>query len=127
MTNPQGTSWETEIEVRAEKHGVPALRLVKRGEKDEADVRIDGSGGDWQVPALFWKRIVKRGGKVRQPLGERYVVVLTVEDFLDMQALLYTEGVAPTVWVQAKWAEQLSVTKVLAGLKAWLSTKMEDL
>jgi hypothetical protein len=102
-----------------------ALRLVKRGEKNEADVYLWGSGGDWEIPALFWKRIVKKPGKkVRQPLGERKVVVLRYEDFMDMLSVMYTEGVAPAVWVQAKWAEQLSVTKVLGGLVEWLSSKL---
>lgn len=122
MTNPQGTAWETDIVRRAEAQGLGARRLVKQSQKDEADVLIEGLSGD--LPALFWKRIVKRGGKNRSPLGERYVVVLTVDDFLDLLARVDSYGLAPRVWVQAKWAEQISVTKVLGGLRNWLDAKL---
>lgn len=121
MTNPQGTAWETEIVRRAKSIELPAIRLVKQGQKDEADVFV---GWDAENPdafaALLWKRIVKSGGKNRQPLGERYVAVLTVDDFLTL-----VEQAGADVWVQAKWAEQISVTKVLKGLRDWLADRME--
>lgn len=121
MTNPQGTAWETEIVRRAKSIEVPALRLVKQGQKDEADVFVgwDPENPD-AIAALLWKRIVKSGGKNRQPLGERYVAVLTVDDFLTL-----VEQAGADVWVQAKWAEQISVTKVLKGLRDWLADRME--
>lgn len=121
MTNPQGTAWETEIVRRAKSIEVPALRLVKQGQKDEADVFVgwDPENPD-AIAALLWKRIVKSGGKNRQPLGERYVAVLTVDDFLTL-----VEQAGADVWVQAKWAEQISVTRVLKGLRDWLADRME--
>ena len=124
MTNPQGTAWESEIET-----DTGGLRLVKRGQKDEADVVIYGNTEDWTIPALFWKRIVKRGGKVRQPLGERKVVVLRYHDFLEMLEVMQDRDRSPcypTVYVQAKWAEQISVTKVLGGLSTWLAAKLDS-
>lgn len=120
MTNPQGTAWESEIET-----DTGGLRLVKRGQKDEADVFIEGSNPTAEIPALFWKRIVKTGKKVRQPLGERKVVVLRYDDFLDMLEKMDEYGLSPSVYVQAKWAEQISVTKVLGGLSNWLEAKLK--
>lgn len=129
MTNPQGTEWETWTVNNAKQRGIPAIRLVKQGQKNEADVVLGGDD-EWNIPVLFWKRIVKTGGKVRQPLGLRYVAVLEVRDFLDLLAAVRHEDTykhdrpIPTVWVQNKWAQQISVTKVLHGLKVWLIGKL---
>ena len=125
MTNSQGTAWETDSVNRAKARDIPAIRLVKQGQKDEADVLLGGNSEKDHdaIPALFWKRIVKaKNGKNRQPLGERYVVVLGVDDFLD---LLASHPSRPSVYVQNKWAEQISVTKVLKGLRDWLAVRME--
>jgi len=124
VTNPQGTAWETEIVNRAKAKSIPAIRLVKQGQKDEADVLLGGTWDNWNIPVLIWKRIVKSKGKNRQPLGERYVVVLGLDDFIDLMAELNEMG-WPSIWVQAKWAEQISVTKVLKGLRDWLSARLE--
>lgn len=85
-----------------------AERVAEGGSKDLGDVRISTNADEpWLIEckaretlsvttalkkareknkegktALFWKRIVKGKGKVRQPMGERYVVILTLEDFL---------------------------------------------
>jgi hypothetical protein len=122
MTNSQGTVWETDTVNRANEREIPALRLVKTGQKDEADVFI---GWDMFNPdaigVVLWKRIVKRGGKNRQPLGERYVAVLTVDDFLDL-----VRAAGADVYAQNKWAEQISVTKTLYGLRRWLLTRLAD-
>ena len=122
MTNHQGTAWETMLVNKAKAKELPALRLVKQGQKNEADVFMgwDADNPD-AIAAVLWKRIVKAGGKNRQPLGERYVAVLTVDDFLDL-----VRAAGADVWVQAKWAEQISVTKVLRGLRDWLSSRMES-
>lgn len=129
MTNPQGTAWETETVNRAKDRGIPARRLVKQSQKDEADVLMGGDDDSWHIPALFWKRIVKaKKGKPRQPLGERYVVVLGVDDFLDLlERYQHDRDGLPHIWVQNKWAEQISVTKVLYGLRKWLATRMESI
>jgi hypothetical protein len=121
MTNPQGTDWETSIVKRAVGRQLEAIRLVKKSQKDEADVII--YGGPRQIGAVFWKRIVgkKKQGKPRQPLGERYTVTVTEADFLDMLALIPQEN-RPTVYIQAKWSAQLSVTKTLYGLRQWMRT-----
>jgi hypothetical protein len=120
MTNPQGTAWETQIKRLANVCDIPAIRLVKQGQKDEADVFVgwDPENPD-AIAALLWKRIVKKDGKNRQPLGERYVAVLTVDDFMDL-----VRNAGADVYVQAKWAEQISVTKVLYGLRQWLSARL---
>jgi hypothetical protein len=125
MTNPQGTAWETEIVRRAAEAGIPVpRRLVKQGQKDEADVLLPGMAPEWHVPAVVWKRIIKTNKQTRQPLGERYVMILPLDEALDMLALMATENISPNVWVQAKWAEQISVTKVLGGLRRWLTAKL---
>ena len=129
MTNAQGTAWETATVNDALARGIPALRLVKQSQKDEADVLIGNSGTvsplGWNIPVVFWKRIVRGGGKNRQPLGERYVVIIGRDDFMEMLEMLWTENLAPHIWVQNKWAEQISVTKVLKGLRDWLTGRME--
>lgn len=119
MTNPQGSWWETAIVKRCATRELKAIRLVKKSQKDEADVLIYGN--THRIGAVFWKRIVgkKQAGKTRQPLGERYTVTLTDADFLDLLALIPDKD-RPTVYVQAKWAAQLSVTKTLSGLLAWI-------
>lgn len=128
MTNKQGTAWETETVRRAEERGIPAIRLVKQAEANEADVMFNGHE-DWIIPVVLWKRIVKTGKKTRQPLGERYVAVLRVDDFLDLLAAQRTPDTykhdrpQPLVFIQNKWAAQISVTKVLHGLIQWVKAK----
>lgn len=124
MTNPQGTAWETDIVERFRMWGIPAIRLVKQSQKDEADVLVGQSSpiSSWAFGALLWKRIVKGKGKNRQPLGERHVVVLTLDDFIELLSQV-PDDTKYSVWVQAKWTERLSVTKVLAGLNDWVRMK----
>jgi hypothetical protein len=132
MTNPQGTEWETATVNDAKERGIPAIRLVKQSQKNEADVLIGNSHvhpQGWHIPVVFWKRLApkKRGQAKRQPLGERYVVIIGRDDFMEIMEMLWTENLAPTLWVQNKWAEQISVTRVLKGLRDWLSTRLESL
>jgi len=134
MTNPQGTTWETETVTKCETRGLVAQRLVKQSQKDEADVKIQGNSAAWNIPVVAWKRIVKTDAKVRQPLGERRVVIIGFDDFLDLleelwlhgQSFKLEDGEMPTIWVQNKWAQQISVTKVLAGLRQWLTAKLKS-
>lgn len=131
MTNSQGTEWETATVNDAKLRDIPAIRLVKQGQKNEADVLIgftsEPSKLGWHVPALFWKRLgpKKPGQKKRRPLGERHTVTVGRDDFMDMYQALFEAGLAPTLWVQNKWTEQLSVTLVLKGLRDWLSARLE--
>lgn len=89
-----------------------AERIAEGGPKDVGDVRITTKAGEpWVIEckarevlnvtrglakarkknpggrtALLWKRIVKPKGdqKIRQPDGERYVIVLSLGDFLEL-------------------------------------------
>lgn len=132
MTNPQGTKWETETVKACENRELVAQRLVKQSQKDEADVKIQGNSTHWHIPVVAWKRIVKTDAKVRQPLGERKVVIIGFDDFLDILEELWKHGrdfrvddaEVPTIWVQNKWVQQISVTKVLAGLRQWLTARL---
>ena len=104
----QGTKWETYIVAQLNKRFLKGRRLPELGANDEGDIEFydtrgkrwvieakatqtlnvtrvlgkarDKSGGDFT--ALFWKRLVKTGKKIRQPDGEKEVVVISMADFL---------------------------------------------
>lgn len=119
MTNSQGTVWETEI-VRAasNSHDHRTGRHPKRGQANEPDVYFLYKYGipDGTIPVVAWKRLVgKKGDGPRQPDGERRVVVIGFDDFIDLLPFLPYD-----FEVQAKWTANLNVTKTLAGLRAWM-------
>ncbi len=108
----QGTAWETAVVDRLTQHGtisgMHAKRIAEGGSKDEGDVEFYHPGGDRivveckatqalnvtrvlgkarakssaDITVLAWKRLIKTGKKVRQPDGEKEVVVLTLDDFI---------------------------------------------
>ena len=126
MTNPQGTKWETEIVTYVNDVGIPAVRLVKQGQKDEADVLLGNRfSARWSIPVVAWKRLAskKEGQKQRQPLGERRMVIMGFSEFVYLLTLL-EDWDLPAVYVQAKWTERLSVSKTLDGLRKWLNAKV---
>lgn len=109
----QGTGWETELVHRAHDLGVMASRLAEGGSKDEGDVWIVNPPGDTQhtITALAWKRLVGDGR--RRPDGERDVVVLTTNDFLNIVRLLSIYEPEIGWVVECKARQQLNVTRAL--------------
>lgn len=117
MTNPQGTTWETQIRKDMEDAGRRSGRHPKRGQPGEPDVWVGEPDSLEPIPLVAWKRLVKNGGPRRVPDGVRAVAVVDWEDFLDM---IYYLPPAFTFEIQAKWTERLNVTRVLGKLKDWL-------
>ena len=104
----QGTKWETYIVARLNKRFLKGKRLPELGSRDEGDIEFtDDRGKRWVIEAkatqtlnvtrvlgkareksrgdftvLFWKRLVKTGKQIRQPDGEKEVVVMNMTDFL---------------------------------------------
>jgi hypothetical protein len=122
MTNPQGTRWESEIVSGAQGVNLPADRYPKRGQKGEPDLWIGHSTPDKTIGVLFWKRLVgKKGDGPRQPDGERRVVVVEYNDFLELIAELdESSPIRHRIEVQAKWTKALNVTRVLGELRSWM-------
>ncbi len=123
MTNPQGTIWEGKIRDRARAFGFQSDRYPKRSQKHEPDLYIQTMRNDYHFsyPVLFWKRLVgKKGSGPRKPDGERNVVVIGYDDFMEMLSLMGEEGIPLRLEVQAKWAANVNVTRILGGLRDWL-------
>lgn len=119
MTNPQGTTWESEIVGGARDSGSPyhnTGRYPKRAQKGEPDLWIGQAEPTDAIPLVIWKRLVgKKSDGRRKPDGVRAVVVLDWEDFKTMLPFLPFN-----FEVQAKWTNRLNVTRVLGELKDWL-------
>jgi len=105
----QGTRFETELVNYFTNVGFAAGRLAEGGRNDRGDILIHNRMGDqWVVEAkaterlnvtrvlakaifkggpstvLIWKRLVKTGKKIRQPDGEKVVVVMTLDMFTEL-------------------------------------------
>ncbi len=109
----QGTRQESRIVKVAKSIGRNAERLAKRGQKHEADVRIDGLH---MRPLLAWENWVKpKSGKRRRAVR---MVVMYEDDFWKMVDMDTHTDVG--WYVQAKSTQTLSVRKILEGLKDWV-------
>ena len=105
----QGTAWESEAVKRAQDRGYIARRIAEGGSKDKGDVFIQGYGSEGTLVAVLWKRLVNSGGRRRKPDGEKEVVILSYDDFLD----LLMGGPMPDVVLECKATQTLNVTRVL--------------
>ncbi len=106
----QGTAFETAIVKAAEAYGLAAGRLPEGGSKDLGDVFIKGNYSEDAIPALAWKRLVKKGGNQRRvPDGVPVVVCVGLPDFLSLLELAEASAI-----VECKATERLNVTRVLA-------------
>jgi hypothetical protein len=105
----QGTAFETWTRRALESMGITSRRLPEGGAYDEGDVEAE-LDGRWVLECkaterlnvqqvlgkarrkangapvvLVWKRLVRSGKKIRQPVeGERIVVVLGWDDFVQL-------------------------------------------
>lgn len=105
----QGTSWETECVNRANKHGMRAHRLAEGGPNDIGDVEIPTvDPGIRKIPAVAWKRLTDQGKGRRQPDGEKEVVIITMDDFME---LIFFSGFGAIL--ECKATERLNVTRTL--------------
>lgn len=112
----QGTAYETAIVKRALSLGRKAWRTAKAGQKDEADVIIEG---EVMVAAVFWRNLVKLDtGKKRRAV---HMVVIPEEVFWKIISL----DLAPEIgyYVQAKATQTLGVRTTLEGLVSWQQRK----
>ena len=112
----QGTRWESELVRRAQDIGILAGRLAEGGITDQGDVwLLDTPDSELAKVAVAWKRLTGEGSR-RTPDGERDVVILRTDDFLEL--LWALDSAYPYCWVvEAKATQNLNVTRVLA--KAW--------
>lgn len=105
----QGTWWQTNFEQRLQARGLDAEVLAERGSNDLGDIIVRNVFGQGEpIIAVAYRRLTKQGGKRRKPLGEKEVVVVTAEDFLDL-----LEASRLSAIIECKAAQQISVTKVL--------------
>jgi len=107
----QGTAWETELVNRFNSEELHAERIAEGGANDIGDIRLrDVIGDEWIIEAkaterlnvtrvlskaraksgtagravLIWRRLVKTDKKVRQADGEKVVVVMTLDQFIEL-------------------------------------------
>lgn len=121
----QGPRWEKYLEDWGNTLAYPwrGVRLTGRGQvKNEADNVLANHYGKAEINlfAVAWRRLVKSNpdAKRRSPLGERDIIVMSLEDFGQLVSLV-EDRADVSIWIQAKAAEKISVTKELAGLRAW--------
>ena len=114
----QGTEHETRTVLDLKGIGYHAERIPEGGQNDRGDVEAYQYGRDQDVAplvVLFWKRLVKKEGQKRRvPDGERDVVVMRKQDFLD----LIHPGAPAYLIVECKAAETVNVTRVLAKARS---------
>ena len=110
----QGTSWESELVRRAQNAGLVAARHAEGGSGDVADIWIgDPTPRTGDITVIAWKRLTGDGGR-RTPDGERDVVILRTDDFLDLVSVFVTTPrYNRTVHVEAKARQTLNVTREL--------------
>jgi len=108
----QGPQWEADIVKDMNKQYRHAERIDKSGERGRSDIRVDAPIQDGGYPPtllapvfLAWKRYFK-GGKRRR---SEKVVVMSYDDWKRVMGY-YPSG----FWVEAKAAQAVSVTTVLA-------------
>ena len=106
----QGTAFESAIVEHFRDEGLQSSRFAEGGSKDMGDLWVDDGINEyyWVVEAkaterlnvtrvlgkaikkggprtvLIWKRLVKTGKKIRQPDGEKIVVVMTLDLFTEL-------------------------------------------
>ncbi len=113
----QGTSHETGTVVACQAKNIPAGRYAEGGSSDLGDVWIGQpylDGDPNPIVAVYWKRLVNKEGQTRRaPDGDRDVIVIAFNDFLD----ILTMTTVPNVTVECKATQQLNVTRTLANTR----------
>jgi hypothetical protein len=122
----QGTTHETRTKYRILDEGIPADRLAEGGTYDAGDVWAvcPPSPTNPDRVALWWKRLapLKPGQKNRRPDGEREVVVITPEFFLELlEAWAEATDGQTGVVIECKAAQQINVTRLLHNARVKLS------
>lgn len=109
----QGTAWESELVRRAQDHGLVAGRHAEGGSGDVADIWIgDPTPETGDLTVVAWKRLTGDGPR-RTPDGERDVVVIRLDDFLNLIGSVTTTRWNGAVHVECKARQTLNVTRTL--------------
>lgn len=129
-----GPRWEKDLEDFGNGlYRYRGKRLTGRSQvKNEADnvITTEPPGlehkAGTQLLAVAWKRLLpQRGNTRRTPLGARDMVCMELADFGRLLEWAYRDKPKGdiTIWIQAKAAERVSISKELAGLREWWETK----